>query len=67
MTSKMNCMGCDKDKEVSDFPSQNSTLCKRCKNARVVSTSSKGRSGSGGSWIGDIGEAIGDFIGDLLP
>lgn len=63
MTSKMNCMGCKKDKLTSDFPSQNSPLCKKCKGARI---STSGKSNSSGSWIGDIVEGIGDAIGDLL-
>lgn len=65
-TGKMNCLGCKKDKPSTEFASPNSPLCKRCKSARVVSTSSKGRSGSDGSWIGDVVEGILDGLGSLF-
>jgi hypothetical protein len=66
ITGKMNCLGCKKDKPRTEFASSNSPLCKRCKSARVVSTSSKGHSSSDGSWIGDIAEIILNGIGSLV-
>lgn len=59
---KMMCLGCNKDKPGSDFESPNSPLCKRCKSARVVSTSSKGQFASNGSWIGDLIDGIFDIF-----
>lgn len=63
-TGKMNCLGCNKNKPTSEFASPNSPLCKRCKSAKV--STSKSDNSIDGSWIGDIGGAIGDFIGGML-
>ncbi|WXW92629.1 hypothetical protein SEA_ENYGMA_158 [Streptomyces phage Enygma] len=64
---KKNCLGCKKDKPVSDFGTtgMQKVLCKSCRSGRVTSTKS-GKS-SGGSGLADV---IGDFfdaLGDLLP
>lgn len=63
---KMKCFGCKNDKPKSDFD-KNPALCRRCVGARVVPTGNKNRSSGNGSWIGDIGGAIGDFIEGLIP
>lgn len=63
---KMKCWGCKNDKPKSDFD-KNPALCRSCVGTRVVPTGKRGKSASNGSWLGDIGEAIGDFLGDLLP
>lgn len=65
-SEKMKCWGCKNDKPKSHFD-KNPALCRSCVGARVVPTGKKSNRGSSdGGWLGDIGEAIGDFIGSLL-
>lgn len=63
------CLGCKKPKPSKDFGTTGMArgLCTSCRSGRVGSTSKGSKSGGNGNWLGDIGEAIGDFIGGLLP
>ncbi|AXH67313.1 hypothetical protein SEA_WOFFORD_152 [Streptomyces phage Wofford] len=60
---KKNCLGCKKDKPVSDFGTTGNAraLCSKCRSARVVTNKKSGGKG--------FADAIGDFfdgIGDLF-
>jgi|ERR1041384_143854 hypothetical protein len=61
---KKNCLGCKKDKPVSDFgkTGMEKVLCKSCRPARVVTSGKK----SGGKGIVDAIGDIFDGIGDLF-
>lgn len=61
----MKCLGCNKDKPRSDFGATGNAraLCSKCRSGSVIHTSKgSGHKTSGGSWIGDIFDAIGDFF-----
>ncbi|AXH66889.1 hypothetical protein SEA_STARPLATINUM_161 [Streptomyces phage StarPlatinum] len=61
---KKNCLGCKKDKPVSDFGTSGmqKALCKSCRSGRVVSSGKK----SGGKGLVDAIGDLFDGIGDLF-
>jgi hypothetical protein len=58
------CLGCNKDKPSNDFGTTGNAraLCSRCRSGSVVHTSRGSGRKSGGSWIGDLFDAIGDIF-----
>lgn len=61
---KKNCLGCKKDKPISDFGTtgMQKVLCKSCRPARVNTSKSSGGGKGILDAIGDLFEGIGDFF-----